>query len=71
MILPKKEITYWDRFNAMCAKAIGLSILTKKDIDRFRIEYRDISELLEKGDYNKAHEKMGNFMMEIQRKRAM
>lgn len=67
--LPNKEIEYFNRFIIICSKAFTLDEVIEKETDVFPHVIYEVVHLLEKHDYEKAHNLMGEYVMKLQLRR--
>ena len=69
--IPEREKAYFQRFYVMFSKIAALGNIEREDILSFKITYKTVAILLEKGVYDYAHELMGDFLMTLQLSRSV
>jgi len=69
--IPEREKAYFQRFYVMFSKISALGNIERRDILSFKLTFKIVAILLEKGIYDYAHELMADFLMTLQLSRSV
>jgi len=69
--IPEQEKAYFQRFYVMFSKISALGNIERRDILAFKLTFKIVAILLEKGIYDYAHELMADFLMTLQLSRSV
>jgi len=69
--IPEQERAYFQRFYVMFSKISALGNIQRQDILSFKLTFKIVAILLEKGIYDYAHELMADFLMTLQLSRSV
>ena len=69
--IPEREQAYFQRFYVMFSKISALGNIERRDILAFKLTFKIVAILLEKGIYDYAHELMADFLMTLQLSRSV
>jgi len=69
--IPNRERAYFQRFYVMFSKISALGNIERRDILAFKLTFKIVAILLEKGIYDYAHELMADFLMTLQLSRSV
>lgn len=69
--IPQREQAYFQRFYVMFSKISALGNIERQDILAFKLTFKIVAILLEKGIYDYAHELMADFLMTLQLSRSV
>ena len=69
--IPEREKAYFQRFYVMFSKLTALGNIQRQDILSFKLTFKIVAILLEKGIYDYAHELMADFLMTLQLSRSI
>ena len=69
--IPQREQAYFQRFYVMFSKISALGNIKREDILAFKLTFKIVAILLEKGVYDYAHELMADFLMTLQLSRSI
>jgi len=69
--IPEQEKAYFQRFYVMFSKISALGNIQRQDILSFKLTFKIVAILLEKGIYDYAHELMADFLMTLQLSRSV
>ena len=69
--IPQREQAYFQRFYVMFSKIAALGNIERRDVLSFKLTFKIVAILLEKGIYDYAHELMADFLMTLQLSRSI